>query len=144
MSFTQQQLATEIDNDPQALGYATLLAQTNGPEAVAGRLNEAGASGETLFKSYVAIEDVLAAIVATEFNSLTAAQKTACDMFLRGDRVKSGDANLRTTIAGLFAGGTTSRANLIALASRAASRAEALWGEGTVVSAQDVGSALEL
>lgn len=141
---TLQEIRDEIDNDPETLGYSTLLTQTNGPEAVAAKLNEVGASGETLFKMYVSIEEVLAAIVLTEFNALTAAGKQACDMFIRGTRLKSGDSNLRTTIGTLFGAGTTSRTNLTNIASRACSRAEALWGEGAQITDLQVAEAMDL
>jgi hypothetical protein len=59
-------------------------------------------------------------------------------------QVKTGSSTLRTAIAAIFAGGTTSRANLVALTTKSCSRAAALWGEGVVVSPSDVGNALEL
>ena len=140
---TALQIRTELDADSKSLGYAGLRDDSNAPQALAAKLNEPGASAETLFKTYVAMEDVLACIVLTEFNALSAAGKTACDMFLRGARLRSGDANMRTTMAALFAAGAT-RTALIALASRAASRAEALWGEGVTVTDTEVSLALEL
>ena len=140
---TLQQIRTEIDTDPKTLGYATLWAQTNGPEAVAAKMNEAGASAETIFKGYVQTEEILAEIVLADYNALTAAQKTTLDQFLRGSRVKTGSSNMRATIAALFPAGAT-RTALIALASRSASRAEVLWGEGVRVSDTDVANAMAL
>jgi hypothetical protein len=145
MAFTLTQLRTEIDNDPKALGYAALKVLSNGPEAVANKINQAGASAETLFKSYTPIEEVLACVMASEYTALSAANKALwTDLVVRTTRIKSGDSNMRTTIAGIFAGGTTSRANLVAVASRAASRGEALWGEGTTVTDVNVADALAL
>lgn len=138
-----QALRTEIDTDPKALGYATLKAQSNGPEAVAAKLNELGASAETLFKQYVQIEDFLAEVVLTEFTALSTAGKTAVDQFFRGTRIKTGSANMRTTLGALFPTGAT-RTALLALAQRSASRAEALWGEGVRVTDQHVAEALAL
>ena len=142
---TSQQIRTEVDTDPKALGYAALRTQTNAPEALAARMNEAGASGETLFRSYVLVEDVIAGIVRAEYDALAAAGKTFLnEVLLKAARVKSGDANVRASMSGLFGTGTTTRTNLTNLASRSASRADALWGEGITVSAQDVSLALEL
>lgn len=140
---TTAALRTEIDTDPKTLGFAGLRTQSNAPEALAARLNELGASGETLFRSYLPMEDALAAIVAAEFTTLTAAQKTACDQFLRGNRIRTGDANMRSTLGGLFGVGTTSRTNLLALAQRPCSRAEALWGEGTLITDQQASEAMQ-
>jgi hypothetical protein len=140
---TLQQIRDETDNDPKTLGYATLKVQTDGPSAVAAKMNEVGASAETLFKAYVPMEDVLAAIVLTDYTALAAASKTALDQFTRGTRLKSGDANMRTTMAGIFPASTT-RTNLINMASRSCSRAEALWGEGVTITATQVADALAL
>jgi hypothetical protein len=105
-------------------------------------MNEAGASGETLFKSSIPVEDFLAEVVLSEYTALTAAQKTALDQFVRGVRIKTGSANMRATLGALFPAGVT-RTAVIALASRPASRAEALWGEGAHVSDHDVSLAME-
>jgi hypothetical protein len=97
---TAQQIRTEIDNDPKALGYAALRAQSNGPEALAAKLNQAGASSETLFRSYVPLADVLACVVASEYGQLSTANKTLWqDLVVRSAQLKSGDANMRATIA---------------------------------------------
>lgn len=145
MAMTIEALRTEIDTDPKGLGYAALRTQSNAPEALADKLNEAGASGETLFKGYTPVEDVTAAIVRADYDALGAAGKTFLnEVMLRGARLKTGDTNLRASMAGVFAAGTTTRANLVALASRPASRAEALWGEGIKVTPTQVGQALEL
>jgi hypothetical protein len=49
---------------------------------------------------------------------------------------------MRATLGALFPAGVT-RTAVIALASRPASRAEALWGEGAHVSDHDVSLAME-
>jgi hypothetical protein len=147
---TLQQIRTEIDTDPKSLGYATLKLQNNANEAVAAKLNQVGSvPADTIFKSYVPIEDVIAAIVRSDYDALPTAAPAAARTFLnevllKGTRVKSGDSNLRASMTGVFASGTTTRNNLVALASRAASRAEFLWGEGTVISDTQVSEALAL
>jgi hypothetical protein len=138
-----QQIKTEIDTDPKTLGYAALWAQSNGAEAVALKMNEAGASVETLFKGYVPVEDMLAEIVFSEYTAWTAAQKTNIDQFLRGTRIKTGSANMRTTLAALIPVGA-SRTAMIAFASRPCSRAEALWGEAVSVTPTQVADAKAL
>lgn len=131
--FSIAALRTEINTDPKALGYATLKARANGPESVAAKLNERGASAETVIVAYLQVEDVVAALVRAEYDALATAGKDYLNVVLRAPRVKSGDATLRAQLGALFATGTTTRANLLALATRSASRAEALWGEGVAV-----------
>jgi len=131
--FSIAALKTEINSDPKALGYAALRAQSNGPQALAVRLNTLGASAETVTATYLQVEDVVAALVRAEYDALSTAAKDYLNVVLNAPRVKSGDATLRTQLGALFAAGTATRANLLALATRPASRAEALWGEGVSV-----------
>lgn len=133
-------LKNEIDTDPATIGYAPLV--TSGDDVgIANLLNQVRA-GTSITKAFIPLEDVLAAIVKTEFDSLTSAQKTVVDQFIRGTRIKSGDANMRATLGALFAAGTTTRANLVALSTRTGSRAEVLFGEGIVIGHADVARAL--
>lgn len=141
---TAQQIRTEIDTDPKSLGYAALRAQSNGPEAVANRMNEVGASAETLTPTWTDTTEVLAVLVGTEIIALTQANRDMLAILTSTARIRTGSATMRAAIAAIFGAATTSRANLVALTTKSASRAAALWGEGTVISATDVGEAMEL
>lgn len=141
---TLQQIRNEIDNDPTALGYAALRSQSNAAEALAARMNDPAATGQTLFRTWLDTAEVTAALVAAEVIALAQANRDLLAIVTSTSRIKTGSATLRSTIASIFASGTTSRANLVALASRPAARAEVLWGEGSSVTATDVGNALEL
>jgi hypothetical protein len=141
---TAQQIRAEIDADPKSLGYATLRAQSNGPEAAAAKLNELGASAETLTRTWVDTTEALAVLVGTEVTALAQANRDLLAIVTSTTRIKTGSQTMRAALGGIFGAGTTSRTNLQALATRSASRAEALWGEGAYVSASDVGTALEL
>lgn len=137
-------LKTELTTDPKALGYATLKLQTNGPEAVAARINELNTvPADTIFKSYVPVEELLAELQWAEFTAWSAAVKTGLDQYFRGTRIKTGSATLRASLAAMLPA-STSKTNMVALATKTASRAEFLWGEGTTISAQDVSLAYEL
>lgn len=138
MAINFTALAAEINTDPKSLGYAG-----KSDYEIATILNTAGASAETLFKSYTPVEDVVACIVRSEYDALAAAGKTYLnEVVLRGTRVKTGDATLRSQIAALFGVGTATRTNLTNVASRSASRAEILFGENAAVTDQDVAAAL--
>lgn len=141
---TAQQIRTEIDTDPKSLDYATLKAQSNGPEAVAAKMNEVGASAETLTPMWTATTEILAVLVGTEILALSQANRDMLTVLTSTAQVKTGSATLRAAIAAIFGGATTSRANLVALTTKSCSRAAALWGEGIQISASDVGLALEL
>lgn len=130
-------LHTEIVTDPKALGYAT---KSDYDASIA--LNTPGLSSEIIFKSYVAFEDFVAAIVRADYDALTGLPLAYLNnVLLRGARLASGNATLRSQIAALFPAGTT-RTNLTNLASKSASRAEALYQtEGIYVSDSDVAKA---
>jgi hypothetical protein len=131
-------LASEIASDPRALGFAG-----KSDFEIATLLNTPGASAETIFRAYTATEDVVAGIVRSEYDSLVAAGKTYLnEVVLKAPRVKTGDATIRAQIAALFPAGTQTRANLTAVASKTASRAEVLFGEGATVTDADVARAL--
>lgn len=128
-----QTLKTEINTDPKAIGYAD-----KSDYDISVLMNTPGASSETLFKSYTPTEDLVACIVRPEFDALAAAGKTYLDMVFQAPKVKTGDATLRTQMGSLFAAGTSTRTNLTNAASRAASRAEILFGENAYITDQDV------
>src|SRR5215207_602708 len=135
---TATQIRAELDANPKALGYATLRTQTNAPEALAARLNERGASAETINVSYIPLEDAIAEVRQADFTALSAAGKTALDQYFRGSSIKTASANMRAVLGALFPNPSDTRTALLALASRSASRAEALWGENTAVTAIQV------
>lgn len=138
MAINYTALANEINTDPKALGYAG-----KSDYEISQIMNTPGASAETLFRSYTPVEDIIAAIVRSEYDALAAAGKTYLnEVVLKSAKVKTGDATLRTQIAQLFGAGTQTRTNLTAVASRAASRAEVLFGEDINVTDADVARAL--
>lgn len=140
MPLATAALAAELNTDPKALGYK-VAGEFRSDYDLAGLLNAVGT--DTIFKSYTDIADVIAAINMTEYGALSTANKTFLnEVILKGQRLKTGDAGLRSTIGSIFAAGTATRTALVATASRAASRAEVLWGEGVQVTDVDVATAL--
>lgn len=143
-TYSMAALMAEITNDPKGLGYA---AQSGNSALIADLMNTspepiAGGSQEQIYRSRVAAQDLMAGIVLSEFTALTQANRDYCGMLFSAQFVNTGDANIRTQLSAIFAGGTTSRTNLIAAAQKNASRAEALWGDGYRVTAQQVYLAL--
>lgn len=137
MAIDYPALAAEIANDPKTLGYAG-----KSDYAIAVILNTVGASAETVIRAYTNTAEIVAAIDPTEFTALAAASKLfLTDVILAAPVVKTGDANLRTAVGQIFGAGAT-RTRLIAAASKSASRAEVLFGEGISVNDTDVAKAL--
>lgn len=142
---TLQQIRTEIDTDPKSLGYAAMLTATNAPEQIAARMNQPGASTppETLTKSWTPTEEITAVLVDAEVTGLSVAKRELLAIICSTPRVKTGSATLRATMGSIFGAGAT-RTALVALTTRNASRAEALWGEFVQVRDDEVANALAI
>jgi len=140
MAFTTAQLASEINSDPAALGYAAHVA--SGDDAgVAALLN--AATTTKVFRNDLATHEVLNAIVAADFAALTQLQVSKLALFFAGTTtVDATNANTRTIFLGVFTGMANTVTALTALAQRNGSRAEVLWGVGTVITAANVSLAL--
>lgn len=142
MLINYSQLATEINTDPQSLGYTPL--KTAGNDAgIASVLNTATATN--VFKPTVTAADVQSALDPTEFASLSSTQLNQLSVMLAGGVINSGVASVRQIVISIFTPSgsfPSTRAALAALAQRSGTRAEVLFGVGTVVAANDVAKAL--
>jgi hypothetical protein len=142
MGYTLAQLAAEITNDPKALGYAAPVA-AGSLSGLAALINGTYPGVGTVWRTDVAAAELLGGIVWAEVSGFTAAQWEAVEVMLVPLTVDASNANVRAFFAGVFAGKTATIANLTAIAQRAnPSRAEELWGYGTVVSTTDIAHAL--
>jgi hypothetical protein len=143
--YSMAALITEVTTDPKGLGYAgasgnsaTIADLMNlAPEPIA------AGSQEQIYRNRADSRDLMAGIVLSEYAALTQANRDYCAMLFSAPQVNTGDANVRTQLAAIFAAGT-SRTNMIAAAQKNASRSEALWGDGFRVTPQAVSQALGL
>ena len=143
MAMTKAALLAELQADPQTLGYAALVAANN-DKALADLLNDK-TKGGTIDRVTVSASELQSCVVGSEFLTLTVAQQNLWNAVLSAAAdggVRMSNANIRAQALAVWAGGTTTRSNLGAAQTRAGSRAEVLWGEGTTVSFADVGIAL--
>jgi len=143
-TYSMAALQSELAGDPKGIGYA---GQSGNATTIAALLNTApepiaAGSQEQIYRARVESRDMMAGIVLSEFVALTQANRDYCTMLFSAQYVNTGDANVRTQLAAIFAGGTTSRTNMIASAQKNATRAEALWGDGFRVTPQQVAEAL--
>jgi hypothetical protein len=143
-TYSPSALISEVNNDPKGLGYA---AQASNADSIAVLMNTspepiAAGSQEQIYRARAASSDLMAGIILSEFAALTQANRDYCVMLFSAQFVNTGDANIRTQLGNIFGAATTSRTNLMAAAQKNASRAEALWGDGFRVTAQQVSEAL--
>ena len=145
MAFTKAQLRAELLTDTGGLGYAAYVTANN-DVTLAELLNDK-TKGGNIDKTKVTAAELQSCVIATEGISLSVAQSALWQHILiaaSDGGVILSDAQIRNQILQVFtAGGAgTTRSKVGALQQRAGSRAEALWGEGTTVSAGDVSRAL--
>ena len=130
-------LKAEIANDPNGLGYA---GKTDQP--VADLMNDP-AKGGTITRGAITSQTVIDAVNPNEFAALTALQLQQLQVITSTGNVDVGNTNVQGQLGKLFtaAASPITRSAIIALASRPASRAEALFGSGTIIQASDVAQA---
>lgn len=133
-------LKAELVADPSALGYAAPLA-SGGDNTLADLLN-APRAGITVYRGIIDGREIVSATTPAEFLALTTAQQSLY-LAITGASggVDTSNALVRSAFTTMFAAGTATRAALAALAIRSGSRAEQLWGAGTVVDYMTVAAA---
>ena len=141
MPFTTAQLTAEIQNDPAGLGYAAFFDAADEDQQIAGLLNQVRGT-ISVFLPNVSPSAVAAALVKADWDALAAGDKQLFASLLAVQSFDLTSASLRLLFGALFPAGSTTRANLLAIASRNGSRAEQLWGTGTSVSLTAVAVAL--
>jgi hypothetical protein len=146
LAFTIQQLTTEINSDPTAIGYAAFV-QAHDRPGLAAAMSLARA-GITVKRNDVMSNEVIAAVDSRDFVTTPNAAHVGFIQALlaKGAPLQFQDSDGNDTkILGnikrlLVADDAThtSRAALNALANRTGSRAEQLWGTGTVITETDI------
>lgn len=143
MSFTSAQLATELTNDPKALGYAATVHSSYA--ALAAKVNATYAGVGMVLRNDLTAREILACLTWAEVATFTAAQWAAFQAFLIPGSIDASNTNISAMFLGLFPNASfpVTRAALIAVGKKVApSRAEELWGYNTRVTDQDIALAL--
>lgn len=141
MAVDTAALLTELNTDPKGLGLA---AATDG--AAAALLNVSAASNAITIATTDAAT-IMACVVLTDYVALSADQRAYFELVIAANTIRlldpSTGAQTRTTttLATLFPANTATGVTLRQILSRNASRAEFLFGAGTVVTQWDVAHA---
>jgi hypothetical protein len=133
-------LNTELTNDPKNRGYAVPMAAGDTGE-VARLLNEQLPT-ESVERASITPQEAQAAVDVADFKALTAGAQRAWLAIVGLPEVPVKNPQIRAQVAAIWGPGTATRANLVALQTRDASRAEVLFGEGISVTHLDVARAL--
>jgi hypothetical protein len=137
-------LKTELTTDPKRLGYATRLA--NGDDAgVADVMNNrtlpSGAA--PVWRNDVRVGEIVNNIQSADFSALNQLQCTKLQLLFSGQNfLDTSLPNLRSNFSSIFSGMTTTLNALTAMAQPSGSRGEVIFGWGTVITANDVATAI--
>ncbi len=109
-------IADEINADPLGRGYSSMSDQE-----ITDSLN---AVNRVVSVDSIESQDVVAGLVPSEVNALTATQQRNLWGVIGAGAIRPDDTEVKDFFADLFPPGTTTRANLLALANETISRAQ--------------------
>lgn len=145
---TKQQILDEITNDTENLGYKNIHPSSNPADwktdQVIADLMNAIIPGNTIVRLAISSKEICYSIVMSEVSAISDDERFLLKLYLNpGIDIDATVDNAFTTLTSIFDQGTMplSRALLLGKIRRDGSRAETLWGEGTSISAGNVGQA---
>lgn len=137
---TLTELKSELDSDPQGLGYAAAGWPDGDAQSVADIINDP-AHGATIWRTNIPMSDVYAETDWSEVIALGGTERQVFRQITSTAELDADSQNIRDAIGAIFGAGTNTRANLLSLVQKSGSRAEELWGDGVTISASEVGRA---
>lgn len=133
-------LKSELTTNPRGMAIA---GKTD--DQIAALLNLAGASNEKQFGAgIVPSQAIMDCVVVGEWSSLLATAQNRLAVWLAPGFVNTSSQNVRNALGGVFGAQTVTQANLIATFDKSISRADVLFGAGTLVQSWDVARAKAL
>lgn len=136
-AFSLAALRAELLNDPVGLGYADAA-----PDQKVVLVNSVPATFVSGWLDSAPTAAIRSRITKADYAALTAADRTYLGFLLSGDTLDLSSALIRTELGSLFPLGSQSRDAIVARFVRPLTRAEDLFGIGTVVTFESVTSAL--
>jgi hypothetical protein len=139
-------LKNEINNDPTGKGYKNPDSTWKGASVIAGLLNERN-TGTNVRRKKIKPNEIFDSIPYAEYELYDQAKRDYIDTMLElagGDEdsvIDATDTVVFGNIAAIFPANSDARTNILAKIDREGSRAEVLWGEGTIITGSDVGKA---
>lgn len=137
---TPSELAAEIEDDPQGLGYKEANGDWKADDVIADLMNDPSVYSAQVWRTSVPMSDIYGAVDWSELSGDTGA-KLMFMTITQTDVLDADSANIRDAFADIFPSGSTSLSNLQNLVQKQGSRAEELWGDGTEISVGQVAEA---
>lgn len=149
MSVDLVALASEINNDPKAMGFAALKTAGN-DQGIANLLNALTGPGAASINVTSMAKDAFVEAVAASFFGLWNLSATLQAKYDRALQILNGfsltvnpnGTNLGNLLAAMVADSVMAPATKTAIQTRTGSRAEVLFGQGVIISSRDVAAAL--
>lgn len=132
-------LKAELVNDPVGLGYAPH--RWGNSSALAALLNAPRAGAADVWNPGVDTDKLRSRVAKSDYVALSADDRAFLAFLLGGDSLDTSLAQVQTDAGALFPAGSATRTAWLAVARRKPSRAEELWGVGTVIRVSDVDAA---
>lgn len=136
MTVTNVALKAELESDPKRLGYTG-----KDSSAQAFLLNETGLSGEVVPVTNVTAAQAVHCVLLADWRAISQADRDYISALAAIGALNPNDLTVAANLQTMFAN-TQTLANFGALMFRSASRAEALWGAGTIIDSADIARAL--
>lgn len=142
MAIDYAALKTEIQTDPAALGYQSSVTAKN-DQGIADLINTVrnGATFQ-VNREPVTVAQFIAKIDPAEFSALTQLQVSRLQALFSGGTLDINEPNTQSNMTKIFPAAGATVANVTPFLKRQGSRAEVLFGNGTVVTSSDVSLAL--
>lgn len=137
MALTNAQLLTLKTNIAADPAFASVPHNSDGAFEVAMAYNLPASPAFVVWKTDVPTSECKTAMVWTEYIGRSVGERDAWQFMLANGTINAADANIRQGILDIFSGpgGAGSRAALVEIAKRQATRAEKLFASGTGSSA---------
>ncbi len=141
--FSISALRSELLTDPVSLGYAGAIA-TGDQNTVFMLLNTPfSGGGFQVNRDPVPPEAVFGAIHPDDYAAMTTTELTRLQVIMTLPSIDLADTSTHTIVDGLFQTGSITRQNILVLQYRDGSRSEVLWGEGRIVTINQIDQALQ-
>ena len=140
--FSVSALQSELFLDPVRIGYAPWISagDHNGVYDLVNRPTSGGAF--QVNRDPVVPEIMFGEMDPADFEAMTTTQLARLQVLMVLPSINLADTSTKAIVDGLFANGSVTRQQLSLLQKREGSRAEVLWGEGCIVTLNQIAQAL--
>lgn len=148
MAFTTdnlQELHDYVETDPDEIGLKESNGDWKADQVIADLLNDP-VNGGLIQRSQLSPEEIIEQIAIADWNGIAAAERAYVALLPSLGIISAvqDGTEVRANLLSIFVTGTKTRDNLVSIVQRQGSPAEVQWGEGSYITAGNVGHAANL